>query len=132
MSWKCLCDTVNDDSWARCVGCDGEFRDDYKAISIDKQSVITSENTIFRPNKIEPTYGFNIRRRMAGLLFGISIPLLVFMVILKFTDRWEELDIRFLKYLLYGIVIFGLSGFFLGDKYYNHIIKFWNMVKNHD
>lgn len=65
--------------------------------------------------KIAPTSGFNIKRRHLGLLFGASIPIWLWL------DPWIG-DLIFKNYignwknLLYLAIIFGLAGFFLGDK----------------
>ena len=73
--------------------------------------------------KIEPTSGLNIKRRLLGFLFGASIPIcfgfnsLIGDVIFKnYIGNWKD--------RLYLSIIFGLAGFFLGDKYYDNIINF--------
>jgi ABC-type cobalt transport system substrate-binding protein len=78
--------------------------------------------------KIEPTSGLNIKRRLLGFLFGASIPIyfgfdsLIGDVIIKnYIGNWKD--------RLYLSIIFGLVGFFLGDKYYDNIINFWRRIK---
>ena len=73
--------------------------------------------------KIAPTSGFNIKRRLLGLLFGASIPIFLWL------DPWIG-DLIFKNYignwknLLNLAIIFGLVGFFLGDKYCDNIINY--------
>ena len=78
--------------------------------------------------KIAPTSGFNIKRRLVGLLFGASIPIWLWLepwtgdlIFKKYIANWKD--------LLYPSIIFGLVGFFLGDKYYDNIINFWRRIK---
>ena len=78
--------------------------------------------------KIAPTFVFNIKRRLLGLLFGAAIPIWLWL------DPWIG-DLMFKNYignwknLLYLAIIFGLAGLFLGDKYYDNIINFWRRIK---
>ena len=78
--------------------------------------------------KIEPTYGLNIKCRLLGFLFGASIPIyfgfdsLIGDVIFKnYIGNWKD--------RLYLSIIFGVVGFFLGDKYYDNVINFWRRIK---
>jgi len=72
MSWVCICGTVNDDTWLRCAGCREEIKEEDKIIDMDKKvDINVSYNNNVTPNKLEPTYGFNVRHRVRGLVFGI-------------------------------------------------------------
>jgi hypothetical protein len=126
MSWKCHCGTVNDDKWSRCVGCNGEYRNEFKIIlTNNNEHAINSKDNIIAPAKIDPNSGFNLSHRITGLLFGISIACGIFIVVAKLSV-WPALSYFIWKYLIYLIIISGLVGFLLGDKYYKQIKDFFD------
>ena len=128
MSWKCLCNTVNNDKWSRCIGCNGEYQEKYKIIDIHKQdNIVNSENNIISPIKIAPNSGYSLRYRITGLLFGISIALIIFIVVLK-LNLWHEFSLYIYKHLLYIVIISGLIGFIFGNKYRKQIDAFYESV----
>jgi hypothetical protein len=132
MGWKCICGTVNDDKWSRCVGCNGEFQNEYKIVDTDKhQRIINYKDNVDTPIKIEPNYGLNIGKRITGLLFGISMSLLIFILVAKLI-RWTTLSLFMWKYLVYFIIISGIVGFLLGYKYYKHIRKVFDLATQKD